>query len=45
MKKRYIIPTTTAVGLSQRESLLISSVGNDKNIQYGGAFDDDEDPR
>lgn len=47
MKKRYITPTTLAVRLSQHESLLISSLGNDKDIQYGGAssFDDDEEPR
>lgn len=46
MKKTYIPPTTTVVRLLHHQPLLlISSTGNDKEIEYGGQYEGIEEPR
>ena len=46
MKKTYISPTTTVVRLLHHQSLLlITSTGNDKEIQIGGEYEGIEEPR
>ena len=46
MKKTYISPTTTVVRLLHHQPLLlISSTGNDKEIEYGGQYEGIEEPR
>lgn len=46
MKKTYISPTTTVVRLLHHQSLLlITSTGNDMEIQIGGEYEGIEEPR
>lgn len=43
MKKTYIPPMTTVVCVLQQQ-MLIESVGNDKNILFGGRYEYDDEP-
>lgn len=46
MKKTYISPTITVVRVMHHQPLLlISSTGNDKEIEYGGQYEGMEEPR
>ena len=46
MKKTYIPQTTTVIRLLHSQPLLIiTSTGNDKEIEYGGEYEYTEEPR